>query len=493
MNYPWIKQANTIFTYVLLVQGLMSLVIAFIAGGFAAAIIGSIVIMAVPLFLIFSAPFSAATRYAVGIGVQLMTALHIQLAIGLTEIHFEIFVMLAFLSIYRDWKVILASVVTIAVHHVLFYALQVQEMPLYIFEDGHLTFSILVLHAFFAVAEGAVLMYVAAKSHKEAIAGYTMSNSVNSILGADGKVDLTLDIPGNYEELEAFRRLVMSFKNLIGESKGIANEVSHIALDVDELSRSVSSAVDNSTQRVHSIATSIEEMSVTTQDVAQRMSENSQLSSQNSENTALAKETISKSSVEIENLNTMLQGAAGTIEQLSQMCNQIDTAMQSIKAISEQTNLLALNAAIESARAGEHGRGFAVVADEVRQLATTTGKNAEEITSITSQLIDEAGNAVEKMHQCVETATDSAEAAGKALQRIDEISGNTTQLDLNIESVATAAEEQSVVSNDIADSSQQLLTSSQKQHDDVSKSAVEMSKLQSRIADLTGELEKFAV
>jgi methyl-accepting chemotaxis protein len=97
--------------------------------------------------------------------------------------------------------------------------------------------------------------------------------------------------------------------------------------------------------------------------------------------------------------------------------------MQSITAVAEQTNLLALNAAIESARAGEHGRGFAVVADEVRNLAIKSKESAEEITSITEQLVQSTTQSVNEMNTCVtlvDEALDQSSVANDSINGIVE-------------------------------------------------------------------------
>ncbi|MGB0988070.1 MAG: methyl-accepting chemotaxis protein, partial [Pseudoalteromonas spongiae] len=178
MNYPWIEKANRIFSAVLIGQFIITLIIAFFTDTWFEGIAIGLLIVALPLFLINTAPFASVTRHAVGIAVQLFAALHIQQAMGLTELHFEIFVMLAFLSFYRDWQVILSSVLFIAVHHILFFIVQSQGASIYIFEQGHLAFYILIIHALFAVTEGGVLMYVAKLTHREAVSAYKLSKSI---------------------------------------------------------------------------------------------------------------------------------------------------------------------------------------------------------------------------------------------------------------------------------------------------------------------------
>ena len=132
MNYPWIDKANKIFSAVLIGQFLITLIIAFFTQTWLEGVLIGLFILGLPLFLINTAPFAKVTRHAVAIAVQLFAALHIQQTFGLTELHFEIFVMLAFLSCYRDWQVILTSVLFVAVHHVVFYIVQMQSAGLYV-------------------------------------------------------------------------------------------------------------------------------------------------------------------------------------------------------------------------------------------------------------------------------------------------------------------------------------------------------------------------
>ena len=492
-KYPWVEKANKIFQWVLICQLLLAFVIAFFTDTWLEALLAGLVIFAVPALLIKTNPFSRLTHYSVGLGVQLFTALHIQQTMGLTEIHFEIFVMLAFLGFYRDWRVILVSVLFIAVHHVAFFWAQTSGVPVYLLEDNYVFLWVVAIHASFAVVEGGLLMVVAKSSFAEAEASLHLSSCVKSILKDDGDFNLKVDLNNDNKELKEFNLLINSFVNFISQAKYVNNEVVDSTYQFEELSQKITISTNENAEKIDMIATATEEMTVANADITTRVVEVNNLVGNTFKQAGEAKEYIEDSSEDMGTLTKDLTSTAQTIEELAAKCNEIENVMSAIKSISEQTNLLALNAAIESARAGEYGRGFAVVADEVRQLAMRTGENVEQIDSITASLIVDASTSVDQMSNCLNKAAKTLKSSELACTSIDTLVREMESVNDNITSVATAAEEQTAVSGSISSSTQDLATTSEKLKDYSDAAGNNFSVLKNSIDKLNKELNRFEI
>ncbi|WP_409489194.1 methyl-accepting chemotaxis protein [Pseudomonas promysalinigenes] len=158
---------------------------------------------------------------------------------------------------------------------------------------------------------------------------------------------------------------------------------------------------------------------------------------------------VQKSTSTAHELSGEVSRAVDQVERLAANSDQIGSVLGVIKSIAEQTNLLALNAAIEAARAGESGRGFAVVADEVRGMAQRTQNSVAEIRLVVEHIQDGTHAVVMSMHGSRAKAMASASAfasAEDALLRIGQSISTITEMNLQI---ASAAEEQSAVAEEV--------------------------------------------
>ncbi|ABV38309.1 methyl-accepting chemotaxis sensory transducer [Shewanella sediminis HAW-EB3] len=243
---------------------------------------------------------------------------------------------------------------------------------------------------------------------------------------------------------------------VIEHLRGILNSIALAANTVGDSTVKLSEFTQQTNDRMHQqqseteqTAAAMNEMTATVAEVAQSAT-NAADSAKDAEGNATKGNGIVQQSVSsMSQLSKQIEQTSEVITHLASESQNIGSVLDVIKGIAEQTNLLALNAAIEAARAGEQGRGFAVVADEVRTLAQRTQESTQEIESMIDGLqkgVQEAVGAMKVGTEQVYDANEKANMAGEALNEIvlsvDNISNMNTQ-------IATAAEEQSSVAEDI--------------------------------------------
>lgn len=491
MFFPWTSKGHKVYTGVLSFQFVMTLIIGLLTDSFTMGFIVGLFILLLPLALFNFAKEASYTKHAAVIASQLFVALHIQQAMGATYMHFEIFAVMAVTIVYRDWKVVLSSVLFVAIHHVGFYSLQVSGSSVFIFEAQYLMLYILAIHAFFAIAEGVVLGVLAKQSYDDGFAAFELTEAICNIMKDEGKFNINVEMASNNDSSKNFSNLMHGFSYVIDQAQQVSANLDIVAMEVEALSSEVKQASLDTSGQVSTIAAATEEMTVNNQSVSDRALAVNTLSQDARDSSNEAKKVVEDSNREVALLQAELTQTSATISNLAEKCFQIENVMASIKAISEQTNLLALNAAIESARAGEHGRGFAVVADEVRQLAMRTKSNAEQISEITAALISESKLSVDNMQICLEKSGKVSDSSDSAKEMIETVVGNISSVSENISSVSVAIKEQSLVSTEIASSTSELELTSQSLSRNADATGASIVNLKAEILKLRNELTKF--
>lgn len=212
----------------------------------------------------------------------------------------------------------------------------------------------------------------------------------------------------------------------------------------------VSEQCEQAHQRIDQIATAMNEMSATAQDVANHAAAVASQVQETSDQTRDADGQINGAMDSMNRLAEQIRTSAETVNQLASDGRRVSDVMKVIREIADQTNLLALNAAIEAARAGDAGRGFAVVADEVRNLAAKTQEATVEIDRIIDAIASGSRDATEYMQASEIVTQETTEAVAAVRESLSHINQRMASVNDATTQVATAAEEQTSVSEDIS-------------------------------------------
>ena len=198
------------------------------------------------------------------------------------------------------------------------------------------------------------------------------------------------------------------------------------------------------------VATAMQEMSATVREVANNTDSAARDAQSALEVTSSGLVVATQAKNVIGTLASEVKRTGEVVANVATHSQQISTITDVISSIAEQTNLLALNAAIEAARAGEQGRGFAVVADEVRSLAGRTQQATGEIRSMIEKLSLEVTHAVEVMQHSRDMANEATEEIAHTEEALRRIAGSVNHLNGMNGQIATAAEQQSAVANEMS-------------------------------------------
>lgn len=277
-------------------------------------------------------------------------------------------------------------------------------------------------------------------------------NSLNEMANGDGDLTQRLKSTSNDEIgalVEGFNTFIAKIQGVIVEVTGSASRVAEAANEMKQISEASVVDMNSQQQEIQQVVTAMAEMTHSVESVAGGAGRAAEAA-----NGARAEASDGKCVVEdnmqaIDRLAGEVEHAAEVIQELESHSDSIGKVLNVIREIAEQTNLLALNAAIEAARAGEHGRGFAVVADEVRTLATRTHDSTREINEMITRLQTGTQSAVETMNKGREQAQVSVDQAARVRESLERITQGVEEItDMNVQ-IASAAEEQSVVTREI--------------------------------------------
>ena len=269
-----------------------------------------------------------------------------------------------------------------------------------------------------------------------------------------GDADLTRRITIRAEdELGAIghsvNRFIVYLQNMIGEVTQATAAMSTGLERLQQTSAQTNQILVRHASETDQTVTAITEMSSTAETVAQNAAETAAFTQRANEHADRSRVVVGEASSSVGALIGEVASATHTVENMRQDAARITETLEVIGAIAGQTNLLALNAAIEAARAGEQGRGFAVVADEVRALAARTQASTSQINEMLARLTTGVSSSVTAMENTQSSCQSAADATARVNTGLDEMAGSVGHIHSLSTQIATAAEQQSAVTEEI--------------------------------------------
>ncbi|VVO44129.1 Methyl-accepting chemotaxis protein McpH [Pseudomonas fluorescens] len=280
----------------------------------------------------------------------------------------------------------------------------------------------------------------------------SVASGLEGIAQGEGDLTQNLQIRGNDETAQLaswFNQFLAAIRSLIQHIGLAATKILATSQSSTQVSTDMAEAAGRQREAVDMVSTAFHEMVATANEVARSCSQAAESADSGQRQAREGQQQIDAAVNSVDRLSQEIEQSAQSMQQLERDSNDIQSILGTIRSIAEQTNLLALNAAIEAARAGEQGRGFAVVADEVRALAKRTADSTAEIDGLLGNLAKRTSQVAQQMHASLEVSQQSVSRIGLARSSFGQIRESVDVIrDMNTQ-IATAAEQQHQVAEDI--------------------------------------------
>ncbi|MDD4943505.1 MAG: chemotaxis protein, partial [Rhodoferax sp.] len=218
---------------------------------------------------------TALSKYVLTFALIGLVVLHIQLSRGMLEFHFGVFVTLALLLVYRDWKIIVFGALVYAVHHVVFDRLQAAGYGLYCLSTPD--FAVIMLHAVYVVVQSGVEVLLVMGFTRAAVAGDEMAVLVAAVNRADGMSLDVKHIPAQSHLGTVLKSTLTRMNQAVEAVRTSSQSIEMASAEIAQGNQDLSNRTESQASALEQTAASMEELSSTVKQNADNARQANQL------------------------------------------------------------------------------------------------------------------------------------------------------------------------------------------------------------------------
>lgn len=218
----------------------------------------------------------------------------------------------------------------------------------------------------------------------------------------------------------------------VNQASALVVKASH---QTQQVSSGLLTAAQHQTAKIEQTTVAVLGMTESISEISDMAMESARVAKQSLTTAEKGTSAVRESIAGMNEIRTYIQDTSKRIKRLGESSQEIGEIVALITDITDQTNVLALNAALQATAAGEAGHGFTVIAQEVQRLAERSTEASKQISELIVTIQGDTQDAIAAMERStlgVAKGAKRSDAAGRALEEIEQVSKQLAHLVSNI-------------------------------------------------------------